>query len=283
MSFKSVLNWWNNQDLRTEEDYITLLENYQIIFTCNSNNIEGDLLSYHTTREIFENAPITESGLLPRQIFEVRNQKFAFNFIIKALLEKQPITIDFILNFHKIMLYGSYDARWKKGERPGTFKVNDCCVGITEEGTPPQYVEEDLIELLNEVNTTKGAILTVAAYLHANFEIIHPFADGNGRVGRTLINYYLMLNGYPPMVIFNEDKNTYFMGLEVFDRTGELSGLVVFFKEQLVKTWNKKVVPDYERKLRWCRDNAPQIMCNASDEELLEAMSSAYEKFGNIN
>lgn len=282
MDLESVLNWWRSQSLITEDDYLTVLENFQILFTCNSNNIEGDNLSYHTTREIFEESPISAPGVLPRQVFEVRNQKFAFSFLIKSLLEKVSISVEFILKLHKIMLYGSYDEiRWRKGERPGMFKINDYCVGITEEGTPPQYVEEDLLGLIDEINSEQGDIITIAAYFHASFETIHPFADGNGRVGRTLLNYYLMLNGYPPMVIHNEDKNTYFMGLEVFDRTGDLSGLKLFFKEQLYKTWCKRISTADSRKLKWCRENAPSALRDLSDNELLEMMGQAYEKFGN--
>ncbi len=269
MDFESTVKWWQSQTLNTREDYQTVLENFQIIFTCNSNNIEGDSLTYHTTREIYEEAPISASGVLPRQIFEVRNQKFAFNFLIDALINKEQLSIEFIKKLHKIMMYGSYDERrWRKGERPGEFKVNDYCVGMTEEGTPPQYVEEDLSGLLDEVNGSNGNVMITATYFHASFETIHPFADGNGRIGRTLLNYYLMLRGYPPMVIHNEDKDTYFLGLEVFDRVGELSGLVKFFQEQIVKTWGKRTSGFTQEEIRRARTLAPTVYQDLSDEEL---------------
>ena len=69
---------------------------------------------------------------------------------------------------------------------------------------------------------------------------IHAFADGNGRVGRTLLNYILMCNNLPPVIIFDEDKETYFMALEVFDHTEKIDGFVQFLKEQMVKTWVRK-------------------------------------------
>ena len=93
----------------------------------------------------------------------------------------------------------------------------------------------------NELNTIPDAVLIKAAYFHAVFETIHPFADGNGRVGRTLMNYYLMKHNYPPIVIFNEDKETYYLALEVFNKTQKLSGFVTFLKEQAVKTWETKI------------------------------------------
>ena len=95
-----------------------------------------------------------------------------------------------------------------------------------------------ITELINEVNSVdEGDVLTRASYFHLVFENIHPFADGNGRVGRVLMNYFLMLNNYPPAVIFNGDKQVYYMALDVYDRTEEISGFKQFLKEETQKTW----------------------------------------------
>ena len=80
-------------------------------------------------------------------------------------------------------------------------------------------------------------LLTTAAYFHLNFENIHPFADGNGRVGRTLLNYFLMTHGLPPAVIFDENKETYYECLLVFDKTEKMDAFVQFLQEQTEKTW----------------------------------------------
>lgn len=95
------------------------------------------------------------------------------------------------------------------------------------------------LDSFNEVNQSEADVLTTAAYLHLNFESIHPFADGNGRVGRILMNYYLMTHGYPPTIIHNEDKGIYYMALTVFDKTEKLDDFVEHIKEQTIKTWNK--------------------------------------------
>ncbi|MCD8106044.1 MAG: Fic family protein [Lachnospiraceae bacterium] len=84
-----------------------------------------------------------------------------------------------------------------------------------------------LEELLEEVKEEEGKdVMAIAAYFHLRFEEIHPFADGNGRLGRTLLNYYLMTHDYPPLVLFEEDKKTYYMALTVFDKTGEIDGFL---------------------------------------------------------
>lgn len=61
--------------------------------------------------------------------------------------------------------------------------------------------------------------------------------DGNGRVGRTLLNYFLMTHGLPPTVIFDEDKETYYECLLVFDKTEKMDAFVQFLQEQTEKTW----------------------------------------------
>ncbi len=281
MDYMSIVKWWQDKNLHTVDDYKTVLDNFQILFTCNSNNIEGSNISYHTTREIFEERPLSASGLTPRDIFEVRNQKFAFEFLLKALMNSVPIGIDFIKKLHYLLMYGSYDEiRWRKGERPGQFKVGDYCVGMTDEGSCPDEVVEDLSEVVEEINSTTGDILTIATYFHLKLESIHPFADGNGRVGRTLLNYFLMLHNYPPMVIYNEDKNTYYLGLEVFDRIGEISGMRDFFKEQTIKTWkNRMGKPKYTKEqIELARELAPSVYKDKTDDELWELVGNYVSK-----
>lgn len=102
-----------------------------------------------------------------------------------------------------------------------------------------EEVEEKMSALLEEINVEvkEDDILIVAAYFHAMFEQIHGFADGNGRTGRTLMNYFLMIRDFPPTIIFEEDRTFYYECLEQFDTLQTLDPLVEFLKYELEKTW----------------------------------------------
>ncbi len=84
-------------------------------------------------------------------------------------------------------------------------------------------------------------MLTAAAYFHAKFENIHPFADGNGRAGRLAMNYLLVLHGHPPIIIHEEDRKDYYAALEAWDTGQDLVPLRNFLKSQTEKTWEKQI------------------------------------------
>ena len=74
------------------------------------------------------------------------------------------------------------------------------------------------------------------------FENIHPFADGNGRTGRLVLNYFLLQKNNPPVIIHEEDRKKYFEALEVWDKRQALEPMNFFLQEQTVKTWAKNLL-----------------------------------------
>ena len=147
-----------------------------------------------------------------------------------------------ICELQGLLTQGTYDTlRYQKGERPGLYKKNDYVTGIQEVGALPEDVPEELAELVGELETIQPSqALTAAAYFHAKFENIHPFADGNGRAGRLLMNYLLLLWDHPPIIIHEEDRRAYYDALERFDSSQELDTLTAFLKEQTVKSWGTR-------------------------------------------
>lgn len=90
----------------------------------------------------------------------------------------------------------------------------------------------------------------VAAFFHAVFENIHPFADGNGRVGRTLLNYYLITHEFPPLVVYDEDKALYYQCLEKYDTEETIDSLVEFLQYETEKTWGTALELELKRHQR---------------------------------
>ena len=114
--------------------------------------------------------------------------------------------------------------------------------GKAEIGAAPEDVQEEVSELLAElVDIPAEKALTAAAYFHAKLENIHPFADGNGRTGRLVMNYLLLLCDHPPIIIHEEDRKGYYAALEAWDERQELEPLIRFLKEQTAKTWEKQI------------------------------------------
>ena len=106
----------------------------------------------------------------------------------------------------------------------------------------PEDVETELDELLMEINGFSGDnILKAASYFHCKFENIHPFSDGNGRVGRLALNYFLLTRHHPPIIIHEEDRREYFQALEQWDREQNISLMIAFLSTQAVKTWSKNI------------------------------------------
>jgi Fic family protein len=166
--------------------------------------------------------------------------------------------VELVKEIHRILTAGIYDEQRfvEKGERPGEFKKHDYIAGIHEVGSLPEQVESDLRELLEEISgDCMPDTLKAAAYFHARFEYIHPFADGNGRVGRTLLNYYLLIHNEPPLIIFDEDKARYYRALESYDADDEISLMHEFLIDETEKTWkgaldrSQGVLPKEKRKL----------------------------------
>lgn len=82
-------------------------------------------------------------------------------------------------------------------------------------------------------------IIFSQVFFHAVFEQIHPFVDGNGRVGRTLMNDYFMIHDIAPTMIYHEDKHEHYKSLEAFDVNEDLDPLISFIEKEQEKTWSR--------------------------------------------
>ncbi len=241
-TYEQIRTFWASRAISSEEDLDDRLVNFRILFAYHSGRIENQDITYHDTREIFENGRVTGFTGDPRAIFEQRNQKRCYELLKERIVAREPMTLAFVKEVHRILTEGTYDEKrfLRRGERPGELKKHDFVTGLHEVGSTPGRVESDLVELLEEVVSAEGKdALKVATYFHARFESIHPFADGNGRVGRTLLNYYLMTHAEPPLVLYDEDKKRYYDALQSFDSEQRIDLLEALLRESTEKTWSR--------------------------------------------
>ena len=243
--YDEVIKYWKEIKKESKEDYLNILESFSVLFAYNSGVIENDKITYHDTREIFENGKVINFTGDLKTLYEINNQKDCYEYLLDKIVKKTPISEQCIKKIHQILTKGTYDERRYvvNGERPGEYKKHDYVTGINEVGSLVEDVQSDIQSLIEEMNSinveTDINIIKTAAYVHNVIEQIHPFADGNGRVGRILANYTLMINDLPPIIIYEENKKFYYEALEKFDVDEELEPMVEFFKYEMEKTWEK--------------------------------------------
>ena len=239
--YEQLVHDWRQQGIHERSQLAAALTDYRVYFAYNSGKIENANVSYHDTREVFENGRAVSFTGDVRTLFEIQNQKECHELLLDAFSAKKPLDEKLVLEVHRTLTQGTYDERrWSRGERPGSYKLHDYVVGIFQVGSSPSTVANDVTNLLDELNVaTCENILTVTAYFHAAFEAIHPFADGNGRVGRVLSNYLLVTHDHPPIIIFEEDRLAYFGALRAWDDDDNLAPMISFLQAETVKTWPK--------------------------------------------
>lgn len=241
--YQKAVELWRRRKITTDAELAEALNGHSIAFAYHSGKIENENITYNDTREIFDrDGVVSYTGDL-RTLFEIRNAKEANERFLTAFGECRPLDEKLIKEFQYLLTKNTYDTRrYQLGERPGEYKHHDYVTGREEVGAAPEDVAEEMAELLDEMKEIPAAkALTAAAYFHAKFENIHPFADGNGRVGRLAMNYFLILQGHPPIIIHEEDRKVYYAALEAWDTQQQIAPLCSFLQEQTAKTWEKQI------------------------------------------
>lgn len=183
----------------------------QIDLTYNSNHIEGSRLTHDQTRYIFETNTIGIEGECVRvdDIIETVNHFRCIDLIIDRA--EGALTESLIKELHLILKTGTSDSR-KDWFAVGEYKRFPNEVGGNET-TAPEKVHYEMKALLTEYNSKKNKTFEDIVDLHQRFESIHPFQDGNGRVGRLIMFKECLAYGHVPFVITEELKMFYYRGL----------------------------------------------------------------------
>lgn len=204
-------------------------DRFSVNFTYESNALEGNSLTLKDVAiVIFENATIEGKNL--REIYETRNLRN-----IMEMLKKDRFNINHkdIIKVHKLLMK---DIDTTTGYK----KIPNYLIGRRVETTPPEKVDSEMSDLIHWYEKSMECThpLNVSAIFHGRFEKIHPFEDGNGRVGRVLSNIILMKNKYPPLIIRKSQRLSYLKTLEDYDNGYEWN-LKRFFLRKFKDTYRK--------------------------------------------
>ena len=207
----------------------------QIEFTYNSNHIEGSTLTHEQTRYIFETNTIgaENSAFNVDDVVETANHFKCVDYIIDNA--KKPLSESMIKELHFILKNGTSDSR-KNWFNVGEYKKLPNEVGGNET-CPPENVKTEMKKLLSAYNGGERKTLDEILEFHQKFESIHPFQDGNGRIGRLIMFKECLMNDVVPFIIDEEHKWYYYRGLKEWNKEkGYLTGTCLSCQDKY-KEW----------------------------------------------
>ena len=192
----------------------------QVNFSYNSNKIEGSRLTSEQTEAIFETSSfISKNDDLIKldDLIESKNHFKLFDYILDYVDE--PLSKEMIIEMNKILKRGTSDEDNPR-YNVGGFKVVPNTIGVvnTIETSSPETTEQDVDSLLDDYSKLTQVTLEDIIDFHVKFERIHPFGDGNGRVGRIIMFKECLKNNIMPFIILDQDKPYYIRGLKEYNR-----------------------------------------------------------------
>ena len=231
---------------------LTISELPEMVY--NSNAIENSTLTLEDTEDILIRNQIRTDHEI-REIYEAKNFASAMEYLMDN--PEKEISVELILKLHKTLLTNIRD------EIAGRFRSDKEWVRVgTHIGANPEFVNGFMHDLVRDYNSVSDEyFLEKIAYFHAEFENIHPFGDGNGRIGRLLVSEQLDILGLPPIIIPNKSKfDEYYPALDEYTKTNKIDKLTELFASLLIealyrriaKLTAKKIVPVAD----WAKNNS---------------------------
>ena len=249
---------------RLYEEYRSLIDSYPEVLrelaiseipemVYNSNAIENSTLTLEDTEDILLRDTVKKDQNI-HEVYEAKNLAKVTEYLLDNREEK--LSNDLILSLHEMLLIRINDD-WAGKFRSGKQWVR---VGA-HVGAHPDFVRGQMSELVATYNASpKPFFLDSIAWFHAEFETIHPFPDGNGRIGRVLINQQLMQLGYPPIIIPNKGKvSSYYPAFDPYRINGKYNKFTDLFAGLLVEALHRRITVLSSAKIitvsAWARAN----------------------------
>ena len=208
----------------------------QISFAYNTNHIEGSTLTEEQTRYIYEtNTVLFEGDSIVKvdDIIETTNHFKLIDYMLDIADKK--LTEKMIKDFHKILKAGTSDSR-AEWFNVGEYKRRPNMIGNGIKTTLPNNVGKEMSKLMEWYNSLKQVTIKEIIEFHYRFESIHPFQDGNGRVGRIIMFKECLKNNIVSFIIHDVDKLFYFRGLRDYKKEkGYLTDTCLNAQDQYIK------------------------------------------------
>lgn len=201
----------------------------------NSNAIENSTLTLEETEKILLQIDL-DRYISEREIFEAKNLARVVEYIDKKSKE-QELTLEAILFLHKMLISNIRD------DVAGRFRKEKEFVRVGNHiGARPNEVTSFMLKMLSEYNAASHEnIIKRIAKLHLTFENIHPFVDGNGRIGRVINNYLLIREGFVPINIKFIDRKKYYEAFKEFDEKGKVEVMEEIVGKALTNSYHKRL------------------------------------------
>jgi Fic family protein len=201
----------------------------------NSNAIENSTLTLEETEKILLQMEL-DRYISERELFEAKNLARVVSYI-NTKAKEQELNLEMILFLHKMLLANIRD------DAAGRFRNNDEWVRVANHiGADPKQVIEKLEAMLIRYNSTPDEnIIKRIAIQHVTFENIHPFVDGNGRIGRVINNYLLIREGFVPINIKFIDRTLYYEAFKEFDGKGKTSIMDEIVGKAITNSYHKRL------------------------------------------
>lgn len=195
--------------------------------TYHSNAIEGSRMTVKETAAAFKGEKVRGREIF--EIFEAVNHRNALEYMIETVKPGFKISEEYILKLHSIVMYNSSD------KLPGKYRTGFVNVTNTEKKLPSAQMVPPLMgKFASGVNRYGKDMIGKIANDHYEFESIHPFFDGNGRVGRLIMNTQLLANALPPALIQIEDRHKYYFALGKGD-LGDFTHMIQVVCDGIIK------------------------------------------------
>lgn len=208
----------------------------QISFAYNTNHIEGSTLTEEQTRYIYETNTILFEGDTVAKVDDIIETSNHFRLVDYMLeVADKKLTEKMIKEFHKILKDCTSDSRidWFN---VGEYKQRANMIGNGIKTTLPKNVEKEMAKLMDWYNSLKQVTMKEIIEFHYRFECIHPFQDGNGRIGRIIMFKECLKNNIVPFIIKDVEKIFYYRGLKEYkNEKGYLTDTCLNAQDQYIK------------------------------------------------